>query len=444
MTPSLPSYSKGKPRSYTITPELPSGISLNALTGVISGTPTVLQTTAVQYTITAKNLGGSASAKFTLTINDVPPRNLKYNPNSMLSEQGKSISSMTPSSQGGAVVSYSIVPQLPSGLQLNSQTGVITGSRTQALSGRVQYTVTAANSGGTTTSTVTFIFNTTPTDIGLSKANIYEKNKIGDVVGLLSTTDIDLPETHTYSLVKEGVDSLDNRYFKISGNRLVADSVFTHSVKSSFVIRVRTTDSEGLFTEKKFTITVSRLPLIYGTHSEAYYYLSSSSLQTRSLNPVISKGYSSQLEVVGDDIRSVAWAPPTGLSSSISLKPVFNHPSSVTFTVTVTNIYGSVTQIPFTVEVKDDYFIKPSNILTTRQDGFNDFFVVENIQSYPDNEVTIYDRNGKILIKLNNYNNRWDGKVNGKLLATDTYYYTIRFNSKSSAIKRGFITIITN
>jgi hypothetical protein len=324
----------------------------------------------------------------------------------MLSEQGKSISSMTPSSQGGAVVSYSIVPQLPSGLQLNSQTGVITGSRTQALSGRVQYTVTAANSGGTTTSTVTFIFNTTPTDIGLSKANIYEKNKIGDVVGLLSTTDIDLPETHTYSLVKEGVDSLDNRYFKISGNRLVADSVFTHSVKSSFVIRVRTTDSEGLFTEKKFTITVSRLPLIYGTHSEAYYYLSSSSLQTRSLNPVISKGYSSQLEVVGDDIRSVAWAPPTGLSSSISLKPVFNHPSSVTFTVTVTNIYGSVTQIPFTVEVKDDYFIKPSNILTTRQDGFNDFFVVENIQSYPDNEVTIYDRNGKILIKLNNYNNR--------------------------------------
>jgi len=132
------------------------------------------------------------------------------------------------------------------------------------------------------------------------------------------------------------------------------------------------------------------------------------------------------------------------LSSSISLKPVFNHPSSVTFTVTVTNIYGSVTQIPFTVEVKDDYFIKPSNILTTRQDGFNDFFVVENIQSYPDNEVTIYDRNGKILIKLNNYNNRWDGKVNGKLLATDTYYYTIRFNSKSSAIKRGFITIITN
>jgi gliding motility-associated-like protein len=147
---------------------------------------------------------------------------------------------------------------------------------------------------------------------------------------------------------------------------------------------------------------------------------------------------------VGTDIRSVSWSPGTGLSSTTSLNPVFKHPSTVTFTVTITNVFGSVIQLPFTVEVRDDYFIKPTNIITTRMDGINDYFAVENIATYPDNEVTIYDRNGKILTKMNNYNNRWDGKVNGKLLSTDTYYYLIRFTSNPKAVFKGFITIINN
>jgi len=244
-------------------------------------------------------------------------------------------------------------------------------------------------------------------------------------------------------LVEEGNDSLDNRYFRINGNQLIADSVFLHSFRGDYDIRVRSTDSEGLFTEKRFLITISKLPVIYGTHSEQYTNLATSNVVTKSTRPIISKGYSSQLEIVGTDIRSVSWSP-TGLSSTTSLNPVFKHGATVNYVVTITNNNGSVTKIPFTVEVRDDYFVKPTNILTTRQDGINDYFVVENIATYPDNEVTIYDRNGRILTKLANYNNRWDGKINGKLLSTDTYYYLIRFTSKPSIVHRGFITVINN
>ena len=47
--------------------------------GVISGTPTVNQTTAVTYTLYANNSGGSDSETFTITINE-PVANLEQSP----------------------------------------------------------------------------------------------------------------------------------------------------------------------------------------------------------------------------------------------------------------------------------------------------------------------------------------------------------------------------
>ncbi len=66
---------------------------------------------------------------------------------------GTAISNNTPSSSGGAVVSYSISPALPAGLSFNTSTGVISGTPT-AVSLATDYTVAATNSGGSTNATV--------------------------------------------------------------------------------------------------------------------------------------------------------------------------------------------------------------------------------------------------------------------------------------------------
>jgi Putative Ig domain. len=60
---------------------------------------------------------------------------------------GTPIAPNTPSSQGGAVVSYSISPSVPAGLTFNLTTGVITGTPTDT-SPTKKYTVTATNTGG--------------------------------------------------------------------------------------------------------------------------------------------------------------------------------------------------------------------------------------------------------------------------------------------------------
>lgn len=52
---------------FTISPQLPTGMSFNTATGEITGTPTVPSDTT-RYTLTANNLAGSSSAEFLLAV----------------------------------------------------------------------------------------------------------------------------------------------------------------------------------------------------------------------------------------------------------------------------------------------------------------------------------------------------------------------------------------
>jgi hypothetical protein len=61
------------PSGYTISPNLPAGLSFNSSNGSISGTPSQAQTSR-SYTITATGIGGTSSATFTLTVNAPVPK----------------------------------------------------------------------------------------------------------------------------------------------------------------------------------------------------------------------------------------------------------------------------------------------------------------------------------------------------------------------------------
>lgn len=99
------------------------------------------------------------------------------------------------------------------------------------------------------------VLNRAPTDILLSSVTISENNLVGAVVGALTTVDPDAGNTFTYTLVAGAGDS-DNASFAIDGSDLIADEVFSLDVKSSYTVRVRSTDQDGLTTEKAFSITV--------------------------------------------------------------------------------------------------------------------------------------------------------------------------------------------
>jgi len=78
------------------------------------------------------------------------------------------------------------------------------------------------------------------------------------VIGTFATTDPDVGDTFTYSLVS-GTGSADNTAYTIEGIQLKANASFDFETKASYSIRVRTTDAGGLFTEQSFAISVTNV-----------------------------------------------------------------------------------------------------------------------------------------------------------------------------------------
>ncbi|MGV8049612.1 MAG: Ig-like domain-containing protein [Anaerolineaceae bacterium] len=97
--------------------------------------------------------------------------------------------------------------------------------------------------------------NADPTDITLSSNTIAENLPMDTEIGTLTTTDED-DNTSTYTLVS-GEGDTDNAMFNIVGDKLRTSAIFNYEVKSSYNIRVRTTDQFGALYEEPLTITVT-------------------------------------------------------------------------------------------------------------------------------------------------------------------------------------------
>ena len=78
------------------------------------------------------------------------------------------------------------------------------------------------------------------------------------------------------------------------------------------------------------------------------------------------------------------------------------------------------------------------NIFTPNNDGFNDYFVIRNIEKCSNNHLKITDRNGRIVFEKINYQNDWDGRN----VADGVYFFFLKYNATNGSFgKMGSITI---
>jgi|GEM_PF-1005876 len=93
--------------------------------------------------------------------------------------------------------------------------------------------------------------------------------------------------------------------------------------------------------------------------------------------------------------------------------------------------------------ITETFVVFPMNILSANGDGTNDVWIIKDLEKFPDNEVRIFDRAGRVVYTTKNYQNNWTGNLGNVPLAEDTYYYiiTLRKDGKTE-LKKGFITII--
>ncbi|MFZ0392557.1 MAG: putative Ig domain-containing protein [Terracidiphilus sp.] len=149
ISPDTPTIT-GTDVSYAVSPALPTGLSLNSSTGVISGTPA--STSQASYTVTASNAGGSTTTSIEITVTVGPPVGLTYTEPSISAVVNQTITPDVPAVTG-TVTAYAVSPQLPIGLGLDPDTGIISGTPDNEAGASI-YTVTASNSGGSTSAAI--------------------------------------------------------------------------------------------------------------------------------------------------------------------------------------------------------------------------------------------------------------------------------------------------
>ncbi|WP_324028156.1 Ig-like domain-containing protein [Maribacter sp. BPC-D8] len=103
-------------------------------------------------------------------------------------------------------------------------------------------------------------------------------------------------------------------------------------------------------------------------------------------------------------------------------------------------------------EVVDSGIAVSNEIITPDGDGTNDSFLIENIESYPNNTVQIYNRWGVVVYEMNGYDNRTNtfrGSSDGRAtisqdseLPVGVYFYVIKYDNEGNNLtKSGYLYI---
>ena len=137
------------PLTYSLSPDLPAGLTFDSATRTLSGTPTAASA-ATDYTYTVTDVNGSSGSwptPINIEVQAPPPIELA---GSYMYEVGKAIDPVelpaAPIGLGTPPLTYSLSPDLPAGLTFDSATRTLSGTPTAASAAQPYiYTVTDVN-----------------------------------------------------------------------------------------------------------------------------------------------------------------------------------------------------------------------------------------------------------------------------------------------------------
>ena len=137
------------------------------------------------------------------------------------------------------------------------------------------------------------------------------------------------------------------------------------------------------------------------------------------------------------------WAPVETLDNSSVPYPFATPLTTTDYVLTGTDRFGCVNTDTVRVTVVEEFRLVATNVLTPDENGQNDTWVIENVETFGDVHVRVFNRWGKLVFEQEAYQNDWKGMAGKDLLPDGAYYYYITFGS-SDKVYKGALTILRN
>jgi gliding motility-associated-like protein len=159
-------------------------------------------------------------------------------------------------------------------------------------------------------------------------------------------------------------------------------------------------------------------------------------------------GDSTPVGTGGNGTYSYVWSPASNIDSDNVEHPKFLTPDSgyYTYSVTVTDGHGCTASDDVNYTVIKKAVLDVPTLFTPNGDGVNDVLYIPGVESYPNNELIVADRNDQVVYRKAGYRNDWGGinelgfSQQGQKLPADTYFYTLKLEDGRS-LQRGFFLI---
>ena len=94
------------------------------------------------------------------------------------------------------------------------------------------------------------------------------------------------------------------------------------------------------------------------------------------------------------------------------------------------------------INVTDIDCINAPTAFTPDGDGYNDTWILENMENYPEAIVSVFNTWGNKVFESNGIYQPWDGTFNGKKLPAATYYYVINLNNGTAPYSGAITSVI--
>lgn len=124
---------------------------------------------------------------------------------------------------------------------------------------------------------------------------------------------------------------------------------------------------------------------------------------------------------------------------NVNYSPDFDFLGEDSLYYVVCDHYGKCDTAKVFISVED--LVMPPQVFTPNNDGYNETFVIDNLDHYPENHLVVFNRWGNKVYEKSGYKNNWAGdsnvkhKIGGNSLPVGVYYYVLKY--ANNRIKQG-------